>query len=307
MSDLFYIPTATTHRIPVHQWLPADSPKAVLLIAHGMAEYAMRYAPVARLLAEQGIAVYAHDQRGHGEAVPRREDQGIVEGDWFQFAVKDMLDVREELHRRHPGKKIFLLGHSMGSFVAQRFFQVFGNKIDGLILSASNGKKDPLLGAGIALSWIQMKLLGKKHRSRLLSALTFGQFNKAFRPNRTAFDWLSRDQRQVDAYIADPQCGFIVTSTFFHYFFKGIDSILQAHNINNIPGNVPVLVFSGDKDPVGLNGKGVSELVRKWTAAGNARVTHRLYKDGRHEMLNEINREEVTGDLLAWISAVIRG
>lgn len=300
-KPVFHIQTATAHRIPVYSWLPATSPEAVVLIAHGMAEYAMRYAPVANLLAEQGIAVYAHDQRGHGRAVTQSHEQGMVEDDWFDSAVKDVLDVVEELRTLHPGKKIFLLGHSMGSFIAQRYFQLFGNKIDGLILSATNGKKDPLLGAGIAISWLQMKLMGKKHRSKLLNFLTFGKFNTPFRPNRTAFDWLSRDEQQVDAYITDPQCGFIVSSTFFHYFFKGIDTILQPFNIHGIPDDVPVYAFAGDKDPVGGNGEGFLELVKNWTAAGNARVTHRLYKDGRHEMLNEINRHEVTGDLLAWI------
>lgn len=298
----FYISTTAAHRIPVYAWLPETEPAAVLLIAHGMAEYAERYSAVADLLVNGGgLAIYAHDQRGHGNTVDRQEDQGIVDKEWFEHAVKDILDVVEALREKHPGKKLFLMGHSMGSFVAQRYFQLFGNKIDGLILSATNGKRDPLLGAGIALSWLQMKLLGKNHHSRLLSSLTFGQFNKAFRPNRTDFDWLSRDEQQVDAYVNDPQCGFTVSSTFFHYFFRGIASILEPYNINSIPDDVPVYAFAGDKDPVGLQGKGFAELVRKWTAAGNARVSHRLYKDGRHEMLNEINRDEVTGDLLAWI------
>jgi alpha-beta hydrolase superfamily lysophospholipase len=201
----------------------------------------------------------------------------------------------------YPQQKIFLLGHSMGSFICQRFFQLHGNKIDGLILSATNGKQDPLLSFGIALAWLQMKLSGAAHRSHLIDKLSFQKFNKAFKPNRTISDWLSRDTKTVDTYLSDKQCGFICSTQFFYYFFKGIADALNKKNINKIPTNVPVYAFAGDKDPVGLFGKGFLQFISNWKAAGVQDISYKLYPGGRHEMLNEINRAEVINDLLHWI------
>lgn len=297
----FIINCADGHAMPVYGWLPDNEPIAVLHIAHGMAEYAERYAGIASFFVEQGIAVYAHDQRGHGKAVPSIKDQGITPPGWFYKQVNDINLCITHHRESNTGKKIFLLGHSMGSFLAQRYFQLYGNNVDGLILSASNGKEDPLMGFGIATAWLQMTLFGNRHKSNLIDSLSFGQFNKKFKPNRTDADWLSRDNEQVDQYVADKQCGFVCTASFYYYFFKGIKDAFADKNIKNIPSHIPVYAFAGDKDPVGLNGKGFLRLVERWKAAGVQDFTYDLYKDGRHEMMNEINREEVIGNVTAFI------
>lgn len=297
----FLIICSEGYQTPVYGWLPGGEPTAIIHIAHGMAEYAERYAPIAEMLVKKGIAVYAHDQRAHGRAVADESALGLADRNWFNNQVDDMRYIIKHLRDLHPGKKIFLLGHSMGSFVAQRFFQSSGELIDGLILSASNGQKDPLLPLGIFVAGMQAKLMGVHHRSKLINTLSFGKFNKAFKPNRTTFDWLSRNNEEVDKYIASPLCGFICSAGYFHSFFKGINDLLKKENIKNIPAEVPVYLFSGDKDPVGLFGKGFMRLYENWKAAGVKDISYKLYPGGRHEMLNEVNREEVVEDLLSWL------
>lgn len=301
LTQSIRIPCADGHPMPVYAWLPDSEPTYVVHIAHGMAEYGERYKTIASLLVQQNIAVYAHDQRGHGKAVATINEQGIVEDNWFNEQVVDISLAIEYLRKEYPGKKIFLLGHSMGSFICQRYFQLYGKQIDGLILSATNGKQDPLMSVGIAVAWLQMKLFGSRYRSTLIDKLSFGKFNAAFKPNRTANDWLSRNNEEVDKYIADPQCGFVCSASFFYYFFKGIRYAFNKENIRSIPPDIPVYAFGGDKDPVGLQGKGFLELVSNWKAAGIKDISYDLYKNGRHEMLNEINREEVVTNLISWI------
>ncbi|MEP6712693.1 MAG: alpha/beta hydrolase, partial [Ferruginibacter sp.] len=297
----FQLTGADGHQIPVYAWLPEAEPSCILHIAHGMAEYGLRYAPIAEMLVQQGIAVYAHDHRGHGKAVTTENDLGKPGPNWFYKQVADIQLAIAYLKKLHPSKKIFLLGHSMGSFICQRYFQMHGNDIDGLILSATNGKQDPLLGIGILVAKMQMKIFGDKYRSDLINKLSFQKFNTAFKPNRTAFDWLSRNPKEVDAYVADKQCGYVCSALLFYYLFKGIKDAFSKENIQHVPLNVPVYAFAGNEDPVGLQGKGLLELVRNWQKAGVKDITYHLYKDGRHEMLNEINREEVVDDLINWI------
>lgn len=297
----FSLTCSDGHQMPVYSWLPAAAPVCVVHIAHGMAEFAERYAPIAQLLTQQNIAVYAHDQRGHGKAVASLNDLGIVGHNWFYQQVEDVQLMVSFLRKKHPGNKIFLLGHSMGSFVCQRYFQMHGSAVDGLILSASNGKQDPLMPAGIAIAWLQMKLFGERYRSHLIDKLSFGKFNAAFKPNRTGYDWLSRNPPEIDQYIADPRCGFVSSALYFYYFFEGIQDAFKKSNIMAIPPAVPVYAFAGDKDPVGLQGKGFLTLINNWKAAGSKDITYDLYKEGRHEMMNDTNREEVVTNIVKWI------
>lgn len=300
-STSFTLSCSDGHAMPVYGWLPETTPVAVLHIAHGMAEYALRYEDIASFFVAQHIAVYAHDQRGHGKAVDSVNELGITETDWFNKQVND-IDLCINHHKQmHAGIKVFLLGHSMGSFLAQRYFQLHGNNIDGLILSASNGKQDPLMGAGIFIAGLQMNLFGNCYKSRLIDTLSFGQFNKKFKPNRTAADWLSRDETQVDKYVANELCGFVCTASFYYYFFKGIKEAFHNNNIQQIPSHIPVYAFAGDKDPVGLEGKGFLKLIENWKAAGLKDISYNLYKGGRHEMMNEVNREEVIGNVISFI------
>ncbi|NOU37304.1 MAG: alpha/beta hydrolase [Ferruginibacter sp.] len=297
----FKINCAKNYQMPLYTWLPDNEPTAILFIIHGMAEYAQRYNNVATIIATNNIAVYACDIRAHGNAAANKNQLGIVQKNWFYSQIDDILIAIHHLKKEHPNKKIFLFGHSMGSFLCQRFYQLYSNEIDGLVLSASNGKIDPLMKIGIAIAYVQMKIFGNNHKSKLLNKLSFEKFNAAFKPNRTSFDWLSRNANEVDKYINDPMCGFVCSATFFYYFFKGIEDCLNTKNYININNNVPIYLFSGSKDPVGLFGNGFLKLVTNYKAVCSKNVSYNLYENGRHEMLNEINRDEVLANLISWI------
>jgi len=300
----YFLTTTNGHQTPIYAWIPAGEIRCILHIAHGMAEYALRYEAIVPYFLKEQIAVYVHDQRGHGRAVPTIAQQGIVTDNWFNDQIEDICLILNHIKKEHPDKKIILLGHSMGSFVSQRFFQLHGHQINGLILSASNGKKDPLMGVGMVVAQIQKKLFGNRYRSKLIDYLSFAAFNKKFAPNRTPNDWLSRDENEVDKYVADEQCGFVCSACFFYDFFKGIRDAFDTNNIRQIPSQVPVYAFAGDKDPVGLQGKGFLQLIQNWKAAGAKDLTYDLYKGGRHEMMNEINRTEVLKNIINWIKRV---
>ena len=307
LTQLFHLHCSDGHQMPAYAWLPVGEPRCVLYISHGMSEYAERYAHVAANLVTHGIAVFAHDHRAHGSAVANIDDLGIADENWFYQQIEDIRSMVLHLRKTYPDKKLFLFGHSMGSFILQRFFQLYGGEIDGLVLSATNGKPDPLLPFGIALAWVQMKMMGHRYRSLLIDKLSFQQFNKAFAPNRTNHDWLSRNTAEVDKYVQDAKCGFVCNATFFYYFFKGIHDAFSLSNIKKIPTNVPIYVFAGDKDPVGFAGKGFLQFIQKWKDAGVKDLVYKLYPEGRHEMLNDINREEVIQDLTDWINKKVDG
>lgn len=301
-AQSFTLPCADGHEMPLYYWAAPKDAKAILLIAHGMSEYALRYDFIATTFNHAGYAVYAFDERAHGKAVASLDEQGVAKPGWFYQQIADIGLAIAALRKKHPAKKIFLLGHSMGSFLGQRYFQLHGNNIDGLVLSATNGKPDPLLGAGIGLAWLQKKLYGVTYKSKLIDELSFGKFNAAFKPNRTTNDWLSRNELEVDKYVADPKCGFVCTASFYYDFFVGIRDAFKKQNLQLIPLNVPVYAFAGDKDPVGLNGNGFLHLVKSWKGVGVKDISYHLYRDGRHEMMNEINRDEVIGNVINWLN-----
>lgn len=194
-----------------------------------------------------------------------------------------------------------LFGHSMGSFIAQRYAQLFSTKIDGLVLSSTTGKPDPLLPFGIGLTWLQKTVLGKNYKSELLDKLSFQAFNKQFKPNRTTHDWLSRNNFEVDLYVTDPLCGFLSSSSLMLGLFKTLQVIFKDSEVAGIRKNLPVYGFAGTSDPVGQQGKGFLQWANSWQKAGIQNLEYRLYKGGRHEMLNEINHTEVETDLLDWL------
>jgi alpha-beta hydrolase superfamily lysophospholipase len=286
------------HQMPVYEWEPAGEPKAVIHIIHGLWEHALRYAPPAETLVQKGFAVYAHDNRGHGAATTVLGEAGK---NFFYNQVEDIRTLVHYYRERYPGKKIFLLGHSMGSLIAQRYFQLYGKEINGLILSGTNGKPDPLLPIVMAIEWLQMKRYGGGYRSKIFYRLLNAKYNRPFKPLRTQYDWLSRDEQEVDKALADPKMGFNCTASFYYDLLTGTRDIFKKKNILDIPNDIPVYAFSGDEDPAGLMGKGFMQLIANWKAAGIKDLEYKLYAGGRHEMMNELNRKEVLNDLSEWL------
>jgi alpha-beta hydrolase superfamily lysophospholipase len=291
--------------LAAYRWRPAGPPRALLFIAHGMAEHAARYDAFASFLAQHGIAVEAHDHRGHGKTARTQDELGFFadSGGW-QRVVDDVKERLTQARENNPGLKIILFGHSMGSFVSQQILYESPGLIDAAILSGSNGKPLRLASVGRLVARLERLRLGRHGRSKLLTDLSFGPFNKRFAPNRTEFDWLSRDTAQVDAYVADPLCGFLCTTQFWVDLLDALPQLSKEKNRDRVPEALPVLIFSGDEDPVGVN---LSELVKGYRGNGMTHVALRLYPGGRHEMLNETNRNEVQDDVMAWLEAFLAG
>jgi len=304
----FTFTTSDGHELFVHRWLPdgAVKTKAVVHLAHGMAEHAGRYARLAEALTAKGYAVYANDHRGHGKTAKTDEELGYFGPEkTFENVVRDITELVALEKKENPGLPVILFGHSMGSFMAQKFLIDHGRMIQGAVLSGTNGKPNLLASAGRLIARIEQRRLGPRGRSKLIDALSFGQFNKRFGRTRTAFDWLSRDPVEVDKYIADPRCGFICTTSLWVDLLDTLEVIARPESQAKIPKDVPVYVFSGTRDAAGDDTKNVEQLLSAYRRAGIQSVTHRFYPDGRHEMLNETNRGDVTRDLLAWLDRVV--
>ncbi len=292
------------HKIFVYNWRPDgdNRVKGIVQIAHGMAETAYRYNRFAKRLVEQGYIVYANDHRGHGKTAASLDEVGYIGPDGFNRMVEDMKELTQFIqNKENSDLPLFLFGHSMGSFLSQRYISLYGNSIQGVILSGTSGSQGPILNIGIGIAKREIAKNGPKARSPRLNDLSFGSYNKKFEPSRTEFDWLTRDEKEVDKYMEDPYCGGIFTTSFYYDFFKGLKENFKKSNLENIPKNLPIYIFAGDKDPVGNMGKGVLKLVKTYQRLGIKDLEYKLYKDGRHEMLNEINRDEVMEDVINWL------
>jgi alpha-beta hydrolase superfamily lysophospholipase len=293
-------------RLYVSGWA-VDSPKAVVQVLHGMAEYGSRYARLAEALAAAGYTTYAHDHRGHGKSVPDGSPPGhMADNDSWNHIVEDAHGVNREIATRHPGLPIIVFGHSMGSFVLQQLLFEHPGDMVAAALSASNGKPPAIAALGKLIARIERARVGKRHPSPVLQRLTFGGYNKAFAPSRTEFDWLSRDSEEVDKYIADPLLGFAVSTQTWLDMLNALNRIANPSNVTKIPKEMPLYLFAGDRDPVGDSGKGMTRLRDAYQRAGISDVRLKLYPDGRHEMLNEANRQEVMADFIAWCDEVHR-
>ena len=275
------------------------NPKPVVQIAHGMSETAIRYEEFAKKLTENGYIVYINDHRGHGLTAKTIDNVGyLADKDGFRCLVEDMNTLTNIIKEENPDLPIYLFGHSMGSFASQRYIMEYGNQLDGLILSGSNGKHGEILKVGEFLSNYICKKHGRRHRSKTLDNLIFGGNNKKFKSSKTDFDWLSRYEKEVQKYIDDSFCGVLFTCGFLYDFIKGLQEIENPQNLKKVPLDLPIYIMSGDRDPIGKDGKGVLRLRDRYINLGVKNVSCKLYEGGRHEMLNEINKEEVMKDII---------
>ena len=285
----FSFPSATgVCTVSACAYLPETEPETVLVIHHGMAEHRERYEPFIGFLCDHGTAVYMHDMANHGKSNEKTDETGwFGETDGWKGLIEDFRTMVRRAAEEHPGKKLIVMGHSMGSFLCR--------------LYTAQYPEDSFAGAILAKAIAAFK--GKKHKSALLNRIAFGTYNKRFE-GRTDFDWLTRDREIVDRYIADPYCGYLFT-------VQGMEDLIRANAASNakdwyekVPKNLPVLLVSGEEDPVGDYGSGVKNVADRLKTTGHTRVTVKLYPGCRHEVLNETNRQEVMDDLLAWMGTV---
>ena len=285
------------HRIPAYLWQPESEPTAVVQIFHGLGEHAARYERFAMAAMTAGYAVCAHDHRGHG---PETDSLGYFgpENGW-QLLVSDGRQVFESLQTSYPGKAIVLLGHSMGSYVAQNYAMHHGKDLAALILSGSWWPNRWLTHVARWLARFEAWRLGPAGHSALLDKLGFGDFNRKFEPARTELDWLSRDPAEVDKYVADPLCGGPYSTGLWLDLLGALLEVARHDSLRRIPNELPILITGGADDPVG-GASSMQKLISSYESVGHADVSLRVYADGRHEMLNETNRDEFTADVLDW-------
>ena len=291
------------HEIHVQVWAPSESTRGVIQILHGLGEYGDRYARFANAANARGFAVGVHDHRGHGNY---SDHPGFfaAENGWG-LLLADALLVNEHLAERFEEKPNILLGHSMGSYLAQNFAMQYGERLDALLLSSSTRASRVKTLAGHLLARIECWRLGAHCNSALLDKLGFGSFNRRFAPARTEFDWLSRDPDEVDAYVADPLCGGPYTAGLWRDPTGGLLEIAGDTSISRVPTDLPILITGGEDDPVGGD-RGTGKVALHYAQTGHVRLHVKIYPGGRHEMLNDINREQVTAEWLDWIKATTR-
>jgi alpha-beta hydrolase superfamily lysophospholipase len=283
------------------RWLPEGPPRAIVQIAHGLAEHSARYARLASALNAAGYAVYANDHRGHGpKAAPADLGHFADQGGWDKV-VGDLWTFNRLIAAEQPGAPIIFLGHSLGSFLGRGFIAEHSDALAGVALSGSNGKPAAMATLGRLIAREERLRLGRRGKSDPILQMWFGEFNKPFKPARTASDWLSRDEKEVDAFVADPLCGFPFTTQLAIDVLDALPHVTSRKSLATIRKAMPIYVFSGERDPVGANIKG---LIQDLKAAGFTQLTTRIYPGARHETLNETNRDEVTRDLIAWLDGI---
>lgn len=299
---------SSTGRTSIHalKCVPDGKPRAVVQIAHGIAEHIDRYRPFMEFLADNGFVAAGNDHLGHGKSIRVPEEQGFfAEKDGWWRVVDDMDKLHDIMSNEYPELPYVLFGHSMGSFLTRTYLIKHPDKYDGVILSGTGHQSPALVFGGNAAASVMAKLNGAMGDGAKLDSLAFGTYLNKIENPRTKFDWLSRDTEQVDKYIADPLCGFVGKIGLYRDMMQGIKFITDKKNIAQMNKEKPVYFMSGDGDPVGDYGKGVERAYKAFCDAGLHDVFMRLYPGGRHEMLNETNKEQVYQDILNWLNEKI--
>ena len=281
--------------------------KGVVQIAHGLGEHAGRYDHIAHLLQEQGYAVYANDHRAHGKTAEMKRLFGFYDGsDYFEDCVEDMYVLSSLMKTEHPQSKFILFGHSMGSLLSRKYVTKYGEELDALILSGTASFIKGLGNIGLVTASTVTAFRGRSRGNEFLKSFFFGEFNKKFKPNRTKLDWISSDEKQVDLFAEDPYRVEDFSLGVFLDVIKNSKVLNKPEAFKATPADLPVLMFSGDKDPVGEMGKGVTRVAKQYQKRGMNDFTFNLYEGGRHEMLNELNADAVQKEVLDWLNARIQ-
>jgi len=300
----FRLPAPDGMAIFVRGFLPEPAPRAVVQIAHGMAEHGARYARLAAALAKHGIGTYAADHRGHGHSVVSPDDLGhFADRDGWRKVLDDQRMLLDEIKSRHPRTPLFLMGHSMGSFITRCMLPTVARELSGFIISGTGHQPLPLVQLARVVATAERARLGKRGKSALLRMLTFDAYNKQVENPRTDSDWLSRDPREVDAYLSDPLCGFMCTTQLYRDMFGGMLTAFGPEALHAVPKTLPVYIMAGECDGVNQRLAGIRRLHLALEAEGIKELTLRVYPGARHELLNETNRDEVTRDLIGWLEA----
>jgi len=290
-----------------YKWPAVGTKKrGIIQIAHGIGEHAGRYNSIANRLCNEGFTIYANDHRAHGKTAAIKRLFGFYDGDdYFGDAVADMHSLTKLMRNEHPNSKFILFGHSMGSLLSRKYVLHHGHGIDALILSGTADFIKGLGHFGLASTKLVSMFRGRQRSNDTLRAFFFDEFNKKFKPNRTKLDWISSDEAAVDDFEADPYRIENFSIGVFTDILTNSRQLNKPSAFADTPDELPILIFSGDEDPVGEMGKGVTKVAENYKKNGNEDLTFHLYKGGRHEMLNEKNSNEVENDIITWLNAHI--
>lgn len=306
-EEFYFASRDGEHKLHAVKWLPeTGKPICILQIIHGMTEHIGRYEDFARFMAGKGVLVVGDDHLGHGLSVKDGELYGyFCKDDPATVLVRDEHRLKKMMQERYPGVPYIILGHSMGSFILRNYLCRYGTGIHAAVIVGTGMQPKAVLMAGKALLAVQKAFAGAKHPSGLMNALSFGNYNKKIPDSKTQMDWLTKEENIVDAYLEDPLCGFTFTVNGFQTLLELVNRLYKKENLEKMPKELPVLFASGDADPVGGYGKGVKRAYRSFLDMGMKHVELKLYENDRHELLNEMDREQVYADIYGWMMSVL--
>lgn len=300
-EEFTYLSADGKTKIHAETWIPDGEIRAVLQIAHGMAEYIDRYGEFALAMNEKGILVTGNDHLGHGQSVSDPPIYGyFAAAEGNRKVLADMKELHRLTSEKYPGLPYFLLGHSMGSFLCRQYIAENGKKLSGAVIMGTGSQPGMLTAAGKLICRLIAAFRGREYRSRFVDSMAFGSYNGKF-GEKGGTDWLNSRKECVAAYNADPLCGFMFTLSAYYDMFDSIHRLADDSYVKGTPADLPVLLVSGSDDPVGGFGKAPAEVLEKLKSIGVRDVQLILYPGDRHEILNEKDRDTVYADIAGWI------
>lgn len=303
MKNEFYFASSDgTNQIHAIEWIPEGEMKAVLQMCHGMAEYIDRYHDFASFLAENGYYVVGHDHLGHGKSAASLDKLGFFhEKNGNEYVIEDIHQLRKDTQIKYPEVPYFMMGHSMGSFLVRQYIGMYGEGLAGAIIMGTGNQPNFILGAGKMICKLIAQFKGWEYRSKLVDGMAAGGYNKRFEGETDTSGWLSRNPENGARYKDDPLCGYVFTVNGYYHMFSGMAKMNAGEKAEKILKVLPIFFMAGAEDPVGNFGKGVENVYKRYQKCGMKDVEMKLYENDRHEILNELDKEQVYQDILAWL------
>ena len=290
-------------KIFLHKWDEVENPIGIIQIFHGMAEHGARYDDFANFLNNKGYIVYADDHRGHGKTADSIDALGYLGEDGFNNIVEDEYFITKNIKSEYPSLPIFIFAHSFGSFIGQEYINRYSDQVNGVILSGSAKQSGIDFRVGLAVTKLIKKFGDESKKNEFLESIIFDNYNKKEKDNNSKFAWLSGDKNEVKKYEDDEYCGTVFTTNFYRNMFTGFKYLYLKEKTDKINRSLPLFIIAGEMDPVGKYGKSVKKLFNHYKKLNLNNVSIKLYPEGRHELINEVNKFSIYNDIYNWIDS----